>query len=692
MGASYSHLGQLDLGSLVAGSVGSVMRQDDLRPGPLVMDALASAGPVMRQGDSNSVPHTSSAASLHSVAELSHAKSDPPQDSYPTNAGVAQLNLNQVSHSSDLSSLPPFPKHGLTLAGIMRFMDEAGGRDALMGMTTTEVCSLVKATTASSGGSYCSMLETQGSAYVGRATVFVSHAWSYKFLDVVDALVGWSEKPPPGETTPVFWFDVFTSSQHDCFKRPFEWWDRVFNTAVNEIGRTVLVLTWGDGKPNALTRAWCLVEIVASLGTGAKLDVIMAPHENAGFIDTLLKDHGSILHKLSLLDCEKANAYHGGECRNAKGECEKVASREIETCPDDLGCILRSIRAKGGIGFVEVNTRVIARMREWMVGVTAGAALQHGAVQSERVGDIIACTARLLWDLGRLDEAEARFREALEIHTACLDKAHSKTLTTKTYLGKLLTARDRLVEAEEILVAAHDMRLDSLGEDHADSLSSIMALAELRRSQGDLDTAVRLFRKTLEKRMLTSGAEHLDTVASMNGFASLLNDRDDVSGAEALYLQLLPVCRDLFGDGHPYTLSNMSNLAGLVARLGNRDEAREMYSSVLDAQTRVLGQDHPDTVTTLSNLSVVLGMMGEVDKAVGFARTALASRESSLGREHRDTLACMHNLAVVVARTQPEEASKLLREALDGRIRVHGEDHRDTLASRRALEALLNAQ
>ncbi|CAK4856117.1 unnamed protein product, partial [Aphanomyces euteiches] len=80
---------------------------------------------------------------------------------------------------------------GLTLSFFKRFVDLHGGRDAFQGLTTGDVCSkYLLPYTASTKLSLVEHLRQQpdGHLHVKPATWFVSHAWSYRYLDVVDAL------------------------------------------------------------------------------------------------------------------------------------------------------------------------------------------------------------------------------------------------------------------------------------------------------------------------------------------------------------------------------------------------------------------------------------------------------------------------------------------------------------------------
>ena len=75
----------------------------------------------------------------------------------------------------------------------------------------TEVCeSVVKPATIATQSSFCDMFVGKGrSDVVGTAVVFISHAWKYKFLDVVDALKSHFKATPDI----IVWFDMFSNNQ-----------------------------------------------------------------------------------------------------------------------------------------------------------------------------------------------------------------------------------------------------------------------------------------------------------------------------------------------------------------------------------------------------------------------------------------------------------------------------------------------
>eukprot|EP01036_Dinobryon_divergens_P062025 gene62025-biopygen39394 len=110
-----------------------------------------------------------------------------------------------------------------------------------MGKTTTEVnLQFQKKVTETSKLSFCDHLNQQnpGHPAVGVATAFISHAWKYLFLDVLDALQTYFLFEPDI----IIWFDVFSVNQHVEVNLDFAWWSTSFKSAIRDFGRTVMVL------------------------------------------------------------------------------------------------------------------------------------------------------------------------------------------------------------------------------------------------------------------------------------------------------------------------------------------------------------------------------------------------------------------------------------------------------------------
>lgn len=149
-----------------------------------------------------------------------------------------------------------FPSDGIQPQVFDVFIHACGGRNKLQNLTTSEVCQkyLLPLTHSPNPESYTEQLRRENPAMVGKATVFVSHAWRFEFISLVDALLDqFSDQLSGGEV--YLWFDLFSNNQHLAPDLPFEWWCGTFKSAIRDIHHTVLVLEpWHDPVP--FTRVW----------------------------------------------------------------------------------------------------------------------------------------------------------------------------------------------------------------------------------------------------------------------------------------------------------------------------------------------------------------------------------------------------------------------------------------------------
>ena len=91
---------------------------------------------------------------------------------------------------------------------------------------------------------------------VSTPNVFFSHAWGFKFLDVLSAMRSFVDSRENEGGPPVFfWFDCFAIDEHATQSLTQEWWSTTFKDAIRAIGHTVMMLSpWHAPVP--ITRAW----------------------------------------------------------------------------------------------------------------------------------------------------------------------------------------------------------------------------------------------------------------------------------------------------------------------------------------------------------------------------------------------------------------------------------------------------
>ena len=165
---------------------------------------------------------------------------------------------------------------------------------------------------------------------------------------------------------------------------------------MSAIGHTLLVLEWEDPVP--LRRAWCLLEITASLRERQPptvLEVVMAPEEVGAFERALVEEFDTLVTRTCTVNVERAEAF----------------------IAEDRERIFQALRET--LGFEEVNKKVIGCMREWMAE-KGRAALGRLSGDERGKSSLIIFLARLLQDQGKLGEAEPLCREALTVRRCTL--------------------------------------------------------------------------------------------------------------------------------------------------------------------------------------------------------------------------------------------------------------------------------
>lgn len=139
-----------------------------------------------------------------------------PQSIQPTHTGTTS------NTTIENIELPPFPIHGVKLSYLKEFLLKYNSNNELKGLTTTQVCeSIVKPLTSRLQLSLCELLIHEDNNGVAKANLFISHAWKFEFLDVIEAIFDHLQAEEQ-EGEPIIWFDLFSNNQHQAINYPFE--------------------------------------------------------------------------------------------------------------------------------------------------------------------------------------------------------------------------------------------------------------------------------------------------------------------------------------------------------------------------------------------------------------------------------------------------------------------------------------
>lgn len=551
----------------------------------------------------------------------------------------------QPSQNRDAASLP-FPVYGVTIQFFGQFIDDVcGGEGNIQEKTTKDICEeFIKPMTNVQQRSLCEVLVRNEHLEVGVAEIFISHAWSCKFLDVYDALKYHFRDQI--ETT-YLWFDLFSNNQHATVDRDFEWWCGTFKGAIGAMQHVVMVLApWHDPVP--LTRAWCLFELYCSAETNCTFEVAMSRREHAVFVESMVKDvEGCLLSVLNTIRCERSQAFDANDQRRIFEAVERT------------------------VGFSQINSMVFNQLRKWFVQ----------ALEESLVGDSLPSPLSPISPTVR----------SLSLYESLMHHHHQNTTSANDLLSPTLQ-RTRTISimsrsgsepfdyssvpslpaapVKSAREVSEEWEKQYGSEDYGDDeayWARLSALAQIFVLQGDSNKAQVLLKPLYNRLLQRLGSDHPQTLSVGRDLAMAQQRHGHYSDAQRQYLLDYDQRRRLFGADHPETLVAMNFVATTANHLGRYAEAETLHRLCLATRLRVLTDAHADTFWSQNNLALALRDRAIfeaklpnnkclsqysiaqrkrwVEEAISLLRSCHAGRSVLLGKEHTLTLGALHNLA-----------------------------------------------
>ena len=582
------------------------------------------------------------------------------------------LDLPVRSHARRL----PSGQRGITrkmLRAIRRFYRARGALGKLMGDLIKEegfewsVCALTRSTGLSLIESLAFTAEAREevvSALIGLATTFFSYSWEGTSLgDMLDAVERkLAELEAADGVTRYVWIDILAASQtllsgeFDADRYPWgseehtarkEDTDHVFADAMAAISEILLYCSpltaewlapnqpfllpergapparWMRRGPGAMTRAWCLFELVKALAKGATLHVVLAPADVDGFAALLTRRFDEIAGIVAGINAADAQI----------------------TMVEDRDYILAEVaKLEGGIG--AVTAMVCASLREWLAA-EGRAALMRMPRKKRAASELQMNLGLLLQAQGQLKDAEVLLREVLKANRATHGDRHEDTLVAINNLASLLDDQGKIEEAGMLDREDLEVSRETLGDRHPHTLISIGKLGSLLQDQGKFEEAGVLLRETLEASCATLGNRHPDTLNAMSSLGSLLEDQGKFEEAGVLYRETLKASRATLGDRHPDTLSAINNLGLLLQDQGTLKEAEVLLREDLDASRASLGDRNRGTLSSIADLGRLLQDQGRLGEAETLLLEALDGCVATFAEGHHARLRSQALLADV---------------------------------------------
>ncbi|MGW1678830.1 tetratricopeptide repeat protein [Saccharopolyspora sp. NPDC002376] len=203
--------------------------------------------------------------------------------------------------------------------------------------------------------------------------------------------------------------------------------------------------------------------------------------------------------------------------------------------------------------------------------------------------------AGVLQEQGEHEQAEAEFREVLELSVQVHGEAHPGSLAARSNLAGMLWDRGEAQAAEAEFRTALELSSQAVGEEHPQTLAFRGNLAVMLRDCGELAQAEAELREVLRLQLRARGESDVVVWMIRNSLALVLCDRGDFEQAEAEYRALLAPATRLLGEENPNTLILRHNLAQVLMERGERAEAEVEYRRVWELRCQVFGERHPDT-------------------------------------------------------------------------------------------------
>ena len=271
---------------------------------------------------------------------------------------------------------------------------------------------------------------------------------------------------------------------------------------------------------------------------------------------------------------------------------------------------------------------------------------------------------------GRLDDAEARFRETEAIWRRRLSEDHEDLAGIRLNLASTLLDRGRFAEAR----ALHEQTLSQFvkiyGEEHPNVILCYSNLAGIADRQGDLDQSKVFISKAIELIEKLHGPDSLQLREAQSHLATVLVNKLEYEAAVELRDQIYHAYVERLGPDHLDTLNEQEEYGRIVQAMGRFQEAQAVFESVLSTRRRVMEPDHPIIARTHTNLGSALESQGKFDEAIAAYESSLEVLRQKLEPGDHRFSGVLGMLGRALLQTERyAEAEPLLRECVDIRAR-----------------------
>jgi len=289
--------------------------------------------------------------------------------------------------------------------------------------------------------------------------------------------------------------------------------------------------------------------------------------------------------------------------------------------------------------------------------------------------EILQRWASVAAERGRLDEAERRYRRALETLRRIHGERHPSVVLALNDLADLERRREDWAQARAHLEEARTLAHGLFEGDHPDLAITVGNLGLVQLESGDLPGAAETFAEALRLHRSVFPPDHPRLAILLNNLALLRRAQGDVAAAAELLRESLQVLETGLGPDHPETANAANNLAELYLGMGRLDDAEPLLARAVEVLERTHPRGHPRLAIALANRADLLQQRGDLEQAAAVYARAIEMIRTGLDPESGRLAHLLSNSGTVLqALGDVEGAAARYEEALSRARRGDGTD------------------
>eukprot|EP00041_Stephanoeca_diplocostata_P035603 m.1260884 g.1260884 ORF g.1260884 m.1260884 type:complete len:1123 (+) comp24729_c0_seq8:536-3904(+) len=479
------------------------------------------------------------------------------------------------------------------------------------------VSSVIKPTTEAMRVSYAQHImehpsddASAGTARVGAATVFVSHAWKTNIFSVLNSVLAYDDarksECDKDSGTAYYWIDLCCVNQHQHVgATTMEQWKDRFSGALTRASQMVVVMAPFD-DPFVCRRAWCLLEMFWACRADIPMEFVIPPAEQASW-EHYLREHLESVSEV-YLDINSANAEATEE-----NDLSRIRQLMLEVHASGVSTVMPTPETTSLVGtdappYGVVDAAVVTCIRSWLLGVAEGLLAQMcgqhmPSSASEATADFACEIGKLLHQAGQYERSLQHYQQALDIYlTTNGGESHPGVATTYTSMGCACRDAREYNLALEYLEKALLIRKMALGDMDPTVATVLWHLGCVYLDMEKYGKTIELFQEAVGIKIIALGDRHADiaTVYDSLGVACLKSNNTD--GAVEYLEKALTIKQGVFGEAHVDTAKSLM-LLGSALLINNVTGSIDCFQHALRVKVTALGSGHPE----VGDLHVALG-------------------------------------------------------------------------------------